>query len=69
MGTLSSGRPGGNPDFGTKYKFARSGDEPITSHLTLKVTPSMKEKLDKLGKRKAEFIRNAIDKALASESL
>ena len=69
MGTKESGRPGGNPDFGTKYRFERSGDEPITSHLQLKVTPSMKEKLDKLGKRKAEFIRNAIDKALALESL
>lgn len=69
MGNLDSGRPGGNPEFGTKYRFPRSGDEPITSHLQLKVTPSMKERLDKLGKRKAEFIREALDKALALENL
>lgn len=69
MGTLNSGRPGGNPDFGTKYKFARSGDEPITSHLQVKVTQSMKERLDKLGKNKAEWIRDKLEKALASENL
>lgn len=69
MGNLNSGRPGGNPEFGKKFKFDAEGEEPLIKHLQLKISPSMKERLDKLGDRKAEFIREALDKALALENL
>ena len=69
MGSLNSGRPGGNPEFGKKFKFDAVGEEPLIKHLQLKISPSMKQRLDKLGDRKANFIRDAIDKALALEKL
>lgn len=63
------GRPGGNPDFGSKVKFQAQGDEPLEKHLQLRISASMKERLDKLGDRKLSFIREAIDKALTAENL
>lgn len=69
MGNSNSGRPGGNPDFGKKYRFVAANNEPLEKLLQLRISASMKEKLDKLGNRKLSFIREAIDKALALEDL
>ena len=69
MGNPNSGRPGGNPDFGKKYSYVSADNEPLEKLLQLRISASMKERLDKLGDRKLSFIREAIDKALVSEDL
>jgi hypothetical protein len=58
-GTKTSGRPGGNPDFGTKYAFTTERDEPLSENLTLRVPASMKSQLKCLQNWR-EFVRQAI---------
>ncbi|MCG6135178.1 MAG: hypothetical protein MET45_11005 [Nostoc sp. LLA-1] len=53
-------RPGGNPDFGTKYKFETDRPEPLRHKLTIKLTESMMGYLKSLGKDYPEFVREAI---------
>jgi hypothetical protein len=64
MGSQASGRPGRNPDFGTKYKLSRSGEESFDKLLQLRITATMIEKLNKLGDKKNQFIRDALQQAL-----
>jgi hypothetical protein len=65
MGSLNSGRPGGNPDFGKKFRIPTTGDEPYSKFIGLRLTATMNEKLDRLlGDRKMNFIREAIQKSL-----
>ncbi|MEA5504932.1 hypothetical protein VB735_17835 [Halotia wernerae UHCC 0503] len=59
-GTLDSGRPGGNPEFGTKYKFQAKGDEPLSEAISVRLTASVKQYLESLGKNYPEFVREAI---------
>ena len=59
MGSLNSGRPGGNPDL-VKYQFKARGDEPLTQKLTLRLTESMMKYLKSLGKGYLDFVREAI---------
>ena len=63
-GTKASGRPGGNPDFGTKYKFTTDREEPLTELLAIRVPASMKSELKSKGNWQ-EFVREAIAKALS----
>lgn len=58
-GTKASGRPGGNPDFGKKYKIPRTNDEALDTLLAFKITRSLKEKLDAISD-KNEFCRNTL---------
>ncbi|WP_066425105.1 hypothetical protein [Anabaena sp. 4-3] len=59
-GTLSSGRPGGNPDFGIKYRFKSKSGEVMTK-ITLRIKPSTLEYLkETYGDEYADFIREAI---------
>lgn len=60
---LGQGRPGGNPDFGKKYKIPRAHDEALDTLLAFKITRSLKEELDGIPD-KNEFCRNAIIKAI-----
>lgn len=64
---MPSGRPGGNPDFGSKYRFVTDRDEPLVFKVHLRVAKSMKVQLDVLGKRRSDFIRDAIAEKLARE--
>ena len=66
-GTKTSGRPGGNPDFGKKFKAERRGDEALDKLLAVKITASMHEYLQSLKDKKADFIRDAIAAAMKGE--
>lgn len=55
--------PKGNPDI-KHHGFTTDRTEPLTSKLTLRITKSMEDELQALGTDKAEFCRNAIQKAL-----
>ena len=39
------GRPGGNPEFGTKYKFDYGNEEKRSEALTIRMTPTMLQQL------------------------
>ena len=67
-GTLSSGRPGGNPEFGTKYKLQPKGEEPLTEKVTVRISEKTKEFLDSLGKEYADFVREAIAEKIGREA-
>lgn len=67
MGSLASGRPGGNPDFGKSIKRDAAGSEPLEKLLNIRLTASMDEALKNLGDRRLEFIREAIAEKLGRE--
>lgn len=64
------GRPGGNPDFGTKYKNDLVKDRPLTEQVKAVIYPETKEKLKSLADEKncsvPDLVRAAIDQYLAS---
>jgi hypothetical protein len=62
-GTQASGRPGGNPDFGTKYAFTTQREEPLTENVSLRVSASMKSQLQQQ-KNWQELVRTAIAEKL-----
>jgi hypothetical protein len=62
-GTKASGRPGGNPDFGTKYAFQTEREEPLTENVSLRVSASMKSQLQQQ-KNWQELVRQAIAEKL-----
>ena len=64
-GTKASGRPGGNPDFGTKYAFQTEREEPLTENVSLRISASMKSQL-KQQKNWQELVRKAIADSLQS---
>jgi hypothetical protein len=64
-GTKASGRPGGNPDFGTKYAFTTDREEALTESLSLRISATMKSKL-KSRKNWQELVREAIEEKLNS---
>lgn len=58
-GTKASGRPGGNPDFGTKYALKTEREEPLTESLSLRVPKSLLSEL-KSRENWQELVRQAI---------
>lgn len=65
-------RPGGNPDFGTKYRFDFGREEPLSEQVKAQVHPTMKQQLKNLAEQKKctvpDLIRAAIDQYLESEN-
>jgi hypothetical protein len=71
---VSSGtrmRPGGNPDFGTKYRFDYGREEPLSEQVKAQVHPSVKLQLKNLAEQKQctvpDLIREAIELYLTRE--
>lgn len=64
------GRPGGNPDFGTKYKAETLRGKPLLDQVGTKVDPEIKLRLKEVAKQKncsvPELVRAAIEQYLAS---
>ena len=65
-GTKTSGRPGGNPDI-KKYGFKTTRPEPLKEKLQVRITASMKKKLNETDDWQ-EFVRQAIQEKLESVS-
>ncbi len=61
---VGRGRKGGNPDL-YKSGFKSCEDESLIAQVQVMVKPSVKEFLQTLGKDKPQFLRDAIDKAIA----
>ncbi|MEM8779878.1 MAG: CopG family transcriptional regulator [Cyanobacteria bacterium P01_G01_bin.49] len=63
-------RPGGNPDFGTKYKFDFGRNKPLTEQVKAVVYPEMKQQLKDLAKERKctvpDLIRDALEQYLAT---
>ncbi|MDJ0536429.1 MAG: CopG family transcriptional regulator [Xenococcaceae cyanobacterium MO_207.B15] len=63
-------RPGGNPDFGTKYRFNYGRDEPLSEQVKVLMHPTMKHQLKNLAKQNKctvpDVIREAINQYLSS---
>jgi hypothetical protein len=63
-------RPGGNPDFGTKYKFDFGRNQPLTEQVKAVVYPEMKQQLQKLAQERQctvpDLIRDALEQYLAT---
>ncbi len=61
-------RPGGNPDFGSKYRFDYGRDEPLSEQVKVLMHPKMKSKLKNLAEQNKctvpEIIRTAIEQYL-----
>lgn len=59
-------RPGGNPDFGTKYSFVVKGDEPLSKKpLNIRIPQSDYDELMKLPSEvRLKLVRGAIARAL-----
>ncbi|BAZ22014.1 hypothetical protein NIES4073_28950 [Kalymmatonema gypsitolerans NIES-4073] len=64
-------RPGGNPDFGTKYRFGYGREEPLSEQVKVLMHPSMKQQLKNLADQEnctvPDLIREAIEQYLASK--
>ncbi|MDF5724394.1 MAG: CopG family transcriptional regulator [Rhizonema sp. PD37] len=65
-------RPGGNPDFGTKYRFDNGRDEPLSEQVKAQVHPEVKLYLKSLANQRKctvpDLIREAIDLYLAEQT-
>ncbi len=46
---MGRGRPGGNPEFGKKYKFDYGNEEKRSVVLSMRITESFFEKIKKVG--------------------
>jgi hypothetical protein len=63
------GRPGGNPDFGTKFKFDYGNEEKRTEIIAMRFTPTEIEKLKQVaGDRYRDFCREVILNEIAAAS-
>jgi hypothetical protein len=60
---MRKGRPGGNPDFGTKYVLTTNRPEALTERISVRVSPTINKKLKQLADY-PEFIREAIAEKL-----
>ncbi len=66
---MGRGRPGGNPDFGTKYKFDYGNTEKKNIVLSFRITESMLEKLKEVaGDDYKNFCLDAIAQAVEQQS-
>lgn len=65
-------RRGGNPDFGTKYKFDLGRERPLTAQVKAVVYPEIKEKLKILAEERKctvpDLIRDALEQYLNEET-
>jgi hypothetical protein len=68
MGSQTSGRPGGNPEFGKTIKRDAAGSEPLEKLLNIRLTPSMDKWLRSLGDRRLDFVREAIAEKMEREA-
>ena len=63
------GRPGGNPDFGKKYRFDYGREKPLSAQVKTLVLPETKQQLIELAQKRnctvPDVIRAAIDEYLA----
>lgn len=63
------GRPGGNPDFGIKYRGELKGEVALSEQVKASIDPQMKLQLKKLAETKnctvPDVIRAAIEQYLA----
>ena len=66
---MGRGRPGGNPDFGTKFKYETDRDEPLSDQVKAAVHPTTKLQLKQIAEQKnctvPEVVRAAIERYLA----
>lgn len=60
---MGRGRPGGNPDFGTKYAFTTDRAEPLAKKITVRITETMESQLREIDNYR-EFVRQAIAEKL-----
>ena len=66
---MGRGRPGGNPDFGKKYKFDYGNEEKRSVALTIRISESLLEKIKEAGGDAfRDFCREAIIEKLERES-
>ncbi len=65
----STGRPGGNPDFGTKYKANKYGDKALSEMIVTRVDLDTKTQLKEIVEQKnctiPELVRAAIEQYLS----
>jgi hypothetical protein len=63
-------RPGGNPDFGTKYRFDYGRAEPLSEQVKVLVHPQTKRQLKALADQRnctvPDLVRAAIEQYLAT---
>ena len=63
-------RPGGNPDFGTKYRFDYGREEPLSEQVKVLVHPQTKRQLKALADQRnctvPDLVRAAIEQYLAT---
>ncbi|GAA6617571.1 hypothetical protein [Scytonema sp. NUACC26] len=68
---LFMARRGGNPDFGTKYRFDNGRSEPLSEQVKAQVHPDIKRQLKDLADQEnctiPDLIREAIEQYLASK--
>lgn len=68
---LQMARPGGNPEFGTKYRLNSRGEEALSEQVKAQVNPRIKQQLKTLADEKnctvPDLIRKAIEQYLDSE--
>lgn len=57
-------RPGGNPDLIVHQFKAAEGEESNNARIAFWAPQSTKDRLDKLGRDKSEFLRRAVARAL-----
>jgi predicted DNA-binding protein len=61
-------RPGGNPDFGTKYRFDYGRERPLSEQVKVLMLPEVKQQLKELAERQKcsvqDVIRDAISRYL-----
>lgn len=57
-------RPGGNPDL-KKHQFKSPYQEAATEFVGIRVPPSLKKKLNALGKNRTALIRKALEDLVA----
>lgn len=71
--TEQMARPGGNPDFGTKYRFNCDREKPLSAHVKVVMLPEIKEQLKALASEKQctvpDLIQVAIEQYLAGEQV
>ena len=66
-------RPGGNPDFGVKYRFDYGRDKPLSKQVNVLMHPRMKGILKNLAQQKncsvPDVIREAIEEYLEKKGI
>jgi hypothetical protein len=64
-------RPGGNPDFGTKYRFVSNREKLLSEQVKVSLCPEMKHLLKNLADQEnctvPDLIREAIEQYLDSK--